>query len=217
MIFLCLGNSLTSGYPGYSPSIDGISKGFGNPKSQYEYWLKNFCLELLQEKKIKINNLKFINKGIPGELTNDIIRRIEIDMLNYIPKPNYSIILGGSNDLGWNLEVDEICENIIKLHKISRENNIISIGATIPPIRNEISIIDYNKKKKKLNNILKDYFKKKLIPFANLNKGMSDENGNLKKEYAYPDGLHFTVEGYHHMAYVIFEETIKSLIKSKFQ
>ena len=155
MIFLCFGDSLTSGYPGYSPSIDGISKGYGNPKSQYEYWLKIFCLELLQEKKNKnnseiISNLKFVNKGIPGELTKDLLRRIEIDMLNYIPKPNYSIILGGSNDLGWNLEVDDIYNTIKKLHEISSESNIISIGATIPPIRSEISIMDYNRKKKEL-------------------------------------------------------------------
>ncbi|MBY8983355.1 MAG: hypothetical protein KGD57_10420, partial [Candidatus Lokiarchaeota archaeon] len=148
--------------------------------------------------------------------TEDLLRRIEVDLVNYIPKPNYSIILGGSNDLGWNIEIKKIFENIKVLHKISRDNDILSIGATIPPIRSEMSMIDYNKEKIKLNEILKEYFRDQRIPYADLNYGMSDNNGNLKKEYAYPDGLHFTVEGYRQMANIILQDAIKQIIESKY-
>ncbi len=221
MIFLCLGNSLTSGYPGYSPSIDGITKGYGNPQSQYEYWLKEFCLDYLNNEFLKFNenskiNIEFVNKGIPGELTDDLFRRIDTDLIYYIPKPSYSIILGGSNDLGWNSDVDKIFNNIKQLHITSRNNGIISIGAIIPPIRGENFMIGFNKKKSQLNQKLKEYFIENNIPYADLNVGMADKNGDLKKDYANPDGIHFTVEGYYQMAYVIFKEAVKKIISSNY-
>ncbi|MBN1215542.1 MAG: hypothetical protein JXA99_08855 [Candidatus Lokiarchaeota archaeon] len=221
MIFLCLGNSLTSGYPGYSPSIDGISEGYGNPQSQYEYWLKEFCLDYLNNEFLKLNenskvNIEFVNKGIPGELTDDLFRRIDTDLIHYIPKPSYSIILGGSNDLGWNSDVDKIFNNIKQLHIISRNNGIISIGATIPPIRGENFMKGYNKKKSQLNQKLKGYFIEYNIPYADLDNGMADAVGDLKKEYANPDGIHFTVKGYYQMASVIFKEAVKKIVSSNY-
>ena len=114
MIFLCLGDSLTAGYPGYDPASDGISKGYGNYNSQYEFWLKDLCLEHLERKLGKIENIEllFVNKGIPGELTSNFLTRINYDLLSYKPKPNYSIIIGGTNDLGWGIPNEKIMENI---------------------------------------------------------------------------------------------------------
>jgi lysophospholipase L1-like esterase len=221
MIFLCLGNSLTAGYPGYDPAPNGIAHGYGNIQSQYEYWLKLLCLDHLERNLGSIddeiiNNLFFVNKGIPGELTSDLLRRIDMDLLNYKPKPNYSIIIGGTNDLGWDIPNENIFENIKKLHTLSRENNIISIGATIPPIRMEQSIISYKKRKIDFNEILKFYFDEKEIPYAELYNGMMDDEGNLMKKYAYVDGLHFSVDGYKRMGEIIFKEVIKKIIEKEY-
>ncbi len=221
MIFLCFGNSLTAGYPGYDPAPDGISLGYGNKKSQYEYWLKNLCIEYLEEKlgsidnKI-ISNLLFINKGIPGELTSNFLRRIDIDLLKTRPKPEYSIIIGGTNDLGWGIPNEKIFNNIKKLHELSREIGIISIGGTIPPIRMETSNILYNKRKIELNKMLKTFFSKNKILFADLYNGIMDKEGNLKKECSYVDGLHFSVEGYRQMGITIFKDAVKRIIEKKY-
>jgi lysophospholipase L1-like esterase len=221
MIFLCLGNSLTAGYPGYDPSPDGISQGYGNQQSQYEYWLKDFCFNHL-EKNLGvlddeiINNLIFINKGIPGELTRNLLRRINYDLINIKPKPNYSIILGGTNDLGWSIPNESILKNIEELHTISRSFNILSIGGTIPPIRMEQSYDSYNKKKIELNEKLISYFNKNDIPFADLYSSMIDNKGNLSEKFAYIDGLHFSVEGYKQMAKILFNDTIKLILEKKY-
>jgi len=218
MIFLCLGNSLTSGYPGYSPSINGISNGYGDEKSQYEYWLYNYCIEFLEKNLGKIDDyimedLKFINKGIPGELTRNLLNRIEIDLLNYSPKPDYSIIIGGTNDLGWGISNEKIFENIKSLHIQSKNKTIKSIGATIPPIRQESTSGNYHERKFRLNQELEAYFKREEIPYADLFNGMADAQGNLKPEYAYSDGLHFSVQGYKEMGLVIFEDVVKNLLE----
>jgi len=221
MIFLCLGDSLTAGYPGYDPAPDGISKGYGNYNSQYEFWLKKLCIEYIEAKGRKIveetsTDLLFVNKGIPGELTSNFLQRINYDLLSYKPKPNYSIIIGGTNDLGWGIPNEKIFENIKKLHEISREFNIFSIGGTIPPIRMEQSNKAYNKRKIALNKLLRVYFNDNKIPFADLYIGMINEEANLKKEYAYIDGLHFSVEGYKQMGTTIFKDAIKAIIEKKY-
>lgn len=221
MIFLCLGNSLTAGYPGYDPDPDGISQGYGNLKSQYEYWLKDLCLEHL-EKNLGtlndeiINNLLFVNKGVPGELTNNFLRRFEFNLLKIKPKPTYSIIIGGTNDLGWGVSNEKIFGNIKELHIISRDFGILTIGGTIPPIRSEQSYGSYNKRKIELNKMLKSFFKENEIPFADLYNGMKDDEGNLIKKCAYFDGLHFSVEGYKQMGSVIFKDAVKAIIEKKY-
>jgi lysophospholipase L1-like esterase len=221
MIFLCLGNSLTSGYPGYSPSIDGISNGYGNEKSQYIYWLYEYCLEFLEKNLGTVDDyimedLKFINKGIPGELTRNLLNRLERDVINYTPKPEYSIIIGGTNDLGWGIPINKILDNIKSLHNKSREKDIASIGANIPPIRQESTSGNYHERKVQLNQKLSEYFETQDIPFIDLFNGMANTQGNLKKEYAVSDGLHFSVQGYKQMGLVIFNDVIKRLLEAAY-
>ena len=69
MIFLCFGNSLTAGWPGYYPHSDGVSRGNGNIQSQYEYWLKGYCVEYIEKKKNKekvsiSKEIIFVNKTV---------------------------------------------------------------------------------------------------------------------------------------------------------
>ncbi|MFX1238896.1 MAG: GDSL-type esterase/lipase family protein, partial [Promethearchaeota archaeon] len=208
---------LTAGFPGFSPAIDGISQGYGNERSQYEYWLKKNCLLYLKKinldcKGLHSNPFQFINKGIPGELTSDLLQRISQDLVQRNPIPSHSIIIGGTNDLGWGINIKKIHDNIAKLHEISNEHGISSIGATIPPIRAEKASKSYKQKKILFNNLLKSYFKENSIACVDLYSGMSDEHGNLRKEYAYIDGLHFSVEGYKKMGELIFEKAIKNII-----
>jgi lysophospholipase L1-like esterase len=213
----CLGNSLTAGYPGYSPSMDGISSGRGNIKSQYQYWLNNLTEEFLKSRMEdlsdnQIPNLRFINKGIPGEVSRGLLNRIEPDLLLADPIPDYVIIVIGTNDLLWGTPKKDIFKNIKKVHSLCKESDILSIGATIPPIRNEISQRHYNKQKEELNGKLQDYFSKENIPYCDLYKGMRDQNGNLKDEYSMNDGIHFTVKGYKKMGEIIFNLTLKKVV-----
>ena len=66
MIFLCIGNSLTAGYPAYYPAFDGFSKGNGNFQSQYEYWLKNYCVEYEKITAVSETVMGYCNKSLPA-------------------------------------------------------------------------------------------------------------------------------------------------------
>jgi lysophospholipase L1-like esterase len=219
LIFLCFGNSLTAGYPGYNPHIDGITNGYGNLQSQYEYWLKKHCLELIEEKR-KTQNIKFeeelvfVNKGVPGDTSSGLLHRADRDLLSFKPKPDYSIIIIGTNDLGWSLSTEKIFNNIKKIHQISRENGILSIGGLIPPITRRAADPRWDIMRSDFNEDLRTFFNENNIKFTEYTY-MVDEEGYLKQENTSGDGVHFSVAGYKQMGYSIFENVIKSLLDDR--
>ena len=52
--------------------------------------------------KLKLVQVIIYNKGVSGETTSDMMRRLDSDVLSV--KPSYTIILGGSNDIGWGVD-----------------------------------------------------------------------------------------------------------------
>jgi len=219
MIICCFGNSLTAGYPGYNPPIDGVSRGYGNFHSQYEYWLKHYCIEYIEEKTGThatelAKNLIFINKGIPGDTSKGLLHRIERDMVNLEPKPRYSIIIIGTNDLGWGLSNDKIFWNIKKLHQISRENGVYSIGGLIPPVTKRGSTPHWTLIRSDFNDKLVTFFTEMDIPFTTYNY-MVDEEGYLKQDYTSGDGVHFSVAGYERMGYSLFQDVLKRMLDER--
>lgn len=209
MNLYCLGGSLTAGYPGYSPSQKKISNGEGIVESQYEYWLE----KLIKENFDKISSLRIINKGMYGEISSDLLKRINRDIIQTILTPDRCIIIIGTNDLFSKTSIEDILKNIKSLHEICHEHNIPTIGATIPPIQNEQEKEDYKEKKMTLNMQLESYFIQKNIPYCDLFNGMMDENGNLDEIFAVSDGIHFSVEGYKKMAKLIFYQALKEQLE----
>ncbi|MBD3196103.1 MAG: hypothetical protein GF317_13680 [Candidatus Lokiarchaeota archaeon] len=221
MKFFCVGNSLTAGYPGYSPSPDGISRGHGNYKSQYEFWIQE---EYNTHKELKISNstkkkqltLEIYNKGIPGENTKGLLNRINREIKLANPAPEYCIIIIGTNDLLWGNPISKILLNIKEIHKICQRNSVKSIGGTIPPIRAEQSQKFYQQQKKTLNEKLKTFFSMHSILYVDLFEDMCDKNRNLKEDFAISDGIHFNVQGYKKMGELIFHQAIETILTQKF-
>lgn len=216
--FLCFGDSLTAGWPGYFPAVNGYSLGNGNIQSQYEYWLKIFCSDYLEKEhgislKLTSKKLQFINKGIPGDTSSGLLHR-KHELIEHWPKPDYSIIIIGTNDLGWAQSREKILENIEIIHKLSRENEIMSLGGLIPPITKSASYDNWDKIKLEFNDSLRKIFSINMIPFTEYTM-MVDKDGYLLKEYTSGDGVHFSVEGYKHMGLSLFEEVIKSILEKE--
>jgi len=219
MIFSCLGDSLTAGYPGYSPTLDGITQGHGNFHSQYEYWLMKYCLEFIEEKKGSLDTdlakkLLFINKGIPGDTSTGLLRRINRDVFNFGPKPDYIIIIIGTNDLGWASNSDRLLDNIKQLHKMSSEENITSIGGYIPPLTKQASSPQFDIVRSDLNEELRKFFVKNEILFTT-HSFMTDKEDYLQREYTSGDGVHFSVAGYKKMGYSLFKDVLKGILDNK--
>ena len=54
-------------------------------------------------------------RGICGELTGEMALRFRRDVLQQ--QPSHVVLLGGTNDLGWNVQPEEIMRNLVKMYE----------------------------------------------------------------------------------------------------
>lgn len=142
----------------------------------------------------KINNKRINNLGIAGINTHEY--------LDYILKKNYISKLGddvvlfcGTNDIvieGWSREntLDWIEKTADIINKINSKTRIFLLS--VPKVRGRMD---------RDNSLIEDlnvYLQQNLredIKFIDITTGLTDEFGNLSKEYT-TDGLHFTRSAY---------------------
>jgi lysophospholipase L1-like esterase len=195
---LGFGNSLTAGTPGYDPEY-----GWGDPKSQYGYWMLKFA------KREGWDNISFDNKGAPGELARWMPNRLNriLKSLTY----SYAVILGGSNDIGWQDTPIQIIKYLKDLWQIARENRIEVIACTVPPIGtiyHPIQSAQLN-----LNNLIKSSAKEiEGVTIADTYHALANSDGLLSYEYDSGDGLHLSIEGYKRMGKEIWEKSLHPLL-----
>jgi len=156
-----------------------------------------------------INN-PFINRGIGGQTTPQMLIRFKPDVVNLNPKA--VVILAGINDIAENtgpVTIENIAENIISMAEIAKANEIkVFICSTLPAIDFPWSPgMDPGPKVVKLNSILKNYCDSNNIPYVDYFSAMSDEKGGLKvPEYTTAEDLvHPNLAGYKVMEKIILK------------
>jgi lysophospholipase L1-like esterase len=156
-----------------------------------------------------INN-PFVNRGIGGQTTPQMLIRFKPDVVNLNPKA--VVILAGINDIAENtgpVTIENIAENIISMAEIAKANEIkVFICSTLPAIDFPWSPgMDPGPKVVKLNSILKNYCDSNNIPYVDYFSAMSDEKGGLKvPEYTTAEDLvHPNLAGYKVMEKIILK------------
>ena len=156
-----------------------------------------------------INN-PFVNRGIGGQTTPQMLIRFKPDVVNLNPKA--VVILAGINDIAENtgpVTIENIAENIISMSEIAKANEIkVFICSTLPAIDFPWSPgMDPGPKVVKLNSILKNYCNSNNIPYFDYFSAMSDEKGGLKvPEYTTAEDLvHPNLAGYKVMEKIILK------------
>jgi lysophospholipase L1-like esterase len=188
---ITFGNSLTVGYQSPSPQ-----NPMGKP-TPYGRFLK----ELIG------NSVEIVIKGTSGELTGAMVIRLDRDVIS--KRPDYVIILGGSNDLGWGAHPSEIMRNLVTMYERARSASIQPISVTIPSIRGFDPLIP---PRHVLNNLIIEYCQAKQQPFVDLFTATSEpETLRLAEKYS-NDGLHLTTEGYRLLAELLYNEVFKTVI-----
>lgn len=193
IIIVALGDSLTLGYQ--NPFLDPL------------YQEETPYTDILQEK--LGNNVKIYNKGVCGELTRDMLSRFERDVLSY--KPDYVIILGGSNDLGWGFTPSEICKNLFRMYKMAKNFKIEPVACTVPSILHFDELIP---PRIRLNSLIKEFTKKNNLLFVDLFSALSDPKTKRLNEEFSSDGLHLNRAGYQIMGETICQVLSQQILKS---
>ncbi|MDD4171842.1 MAG: SGNH/GDSL hydrolase family protein [Syntrophomonas sp.] len=162
---VCLGDSITWGFP------------FGPEYS----WVRMLDDALEGE---------FINQGINGNTTSDMLRRFDRAVLKY--NPSHVIIMGGINDIMWRESFDRITLNLKTMAEKAGAEGIKVIlgtptGVDDPEVERLLT---------RIRSWIKNYASQNDIPVIDFAAAFFDSNGQIRTELLLADGGHPTQDGY---------------------
>jgi lysophospholipase L1-like esterase len=155
----------------------------------------------------------YINRGISGQTTPQMLVRFRADVINLDPK--IVVILAGTNDIAGNTgfsTLEMIMENIISMTELAKANNVKVILCSVLPAFDYPWKTGLNPSEKiaKLNEMIKQFAETNGIIYLDYYSSMVDERKGLKSEFSY-DGVHPNETGYKIMA-PLAEEAIKNAL-----
>jgi lysophospholipase L1-like esterase len=169
-------------------------------------------------------NQPYVNRGISGQTTPQMLLRFRPDVINL--KPKVVVILAGTNDISGNTgptTLAAVQNNLTSMVELAHVNGINVVIASVLPIS------DYNKNREgvaiirsvlrppaqilALNEWIKKYCAEKGLVYLDYFTATADEKGFLKEDIA-NDGLHPNAKGYEVMK-PLAEAAIKTALKKK--
>jgi acyl-CoA thioesterase-1 len=202
IVIVCFGDSLTAGFQ--SPTSE-------NPmgrETPYGYYLQEW-LGVSTEIQVR---------GICGELTGEMALRFRRDVLQQ--QPSHVVLLGGTNDLGWNVQPEEIMRNLMKMYESALASQVIPIPVTVPSIRVDIAgggpdaeawIKHHLSCRAQLNYRIQEYALAKDLPWIDLFMAtVESTTGQLAAQYS-NDGLHLNTGGYRLLAQLLYDQVFTNV------
>ena len=156
-------------------------------------------------------NKPYINRGVSGETTQEMLHRFKKDVID--SKPSVVVILAGTNDIAENggpITLEEIFENIVAMTKLAQKNRIrVVLCSVLPaheyPWREHIDAVE---KIERLNAMIKKYTQKNRLIYCDYYSALVDERKGMKVSYS-EDGVHPNIAGYKIMEPIV-EQAIKT-------
>lgn len=160
-------------------------------------------------------NKSYINRGISGQTTPQMLLRFRQDVINL--KPDVVVILAGINDIAENTgptSLDAIFGNIVSMSELAKANDIKVVLSSVLPANsfNWNQEINPSDKVMKLNEMILLYSKKNKFEYIDYFSAMVNESFGLKKELGL-DSVHPNAKGYKVMEPLLEEAVNKVLGK----
>jgi len=160
---------------------------------------------------------QYINRGISGQTTPQMLLRFRQDVLNLWPK--VVVILAGTNDIAGNTgpsTLEMIEDNIHSMTELAQAHGIQVVLCSVLPA------FDYGwrpglepaQKIIELNKRIKQYANSQGAVYCDFHTAMTDERGGLPKELS-EDGVHPNVAGYDIMQPMVENAIARALLMWK--
>jgi lysophospholipase L1-like esterase len=118
------------------------------------------------------------------------------------------VILGGTNDLGWERKPSEIMRHLTAMYEQAAVAGVRPVAVTVPSIR---GFDDHIARRRELNALIAGYCVGHTLPCVDLFTATAEpETGRLALPYS-NDGLHLTTAGYELLARLLYEQVFKDL------
>jgi len=162
---------------------------------------------------IFFSNNAFVNRGISGQTTPQMLLRFREDVIDL--NPTVVVILAGINDIAENTgptTLENIFGNIASMAELARINHIkVVISSVLPafnfPWRPGIKPAE---KIAALNSMLKSYTAKNNFVYVDYYSSMVDERKGLQTKFTY-DGVHPNLVGYKVMEPLVVKAISKAM------
>lgn len=185
-LLVCFGDSLTAGYH--------VQAETGMPLPDVPYG--GFLQEWLGARgRVSV-------KGICGETTSDMMTRFSRDVIDV--DPSHTVILGGTNDLGWNVAPSTIMTHLERFYTMALAAGIRPVGVTVPSIRAEgrgggplpVWLQEHLQYRLELNRLITERCERLHMPCVDLFQATSEPPSSLLAARFSSDGLHLNDAGY---------------------
>lgn len=170
-LLAALGDSLTAGH---------VPSGWSVEYAPYTEVLR----ERLGER------IRLENFGLDGDLTGNMVVRYERSVVPL--EPDMLLLLGGANDLGWGISLEDILTNLTNIVAMARGAGAEVLVGAVPPIQ---AFEDLTRLRVELNDRLRAMCDEQGAVYVDLFAPLADDSGFLLGEYS-ADGLHLTEGGY---------------------
>ena len=159
------------------------------------------------------DNQTFINRGISGQTTPQMLLRFRTDVIEL--KPKAVVILAGTNDIAGNTplrDLEAVVGNLASMGELAKHQNIKVILCSVLPAS------DYPWRPGKnpdtkiplLNELIRNYAEKEDFYYLDYFTSMTDGNNGLKANYG-SDGVHPNIRGYRVMQKMVLKAIDKIL------
>lgn len=143
-------------------------------------------------------NNPYINRGISGQTTPQMLLRFRQDVIDLNPKT--VVILAGTNDIAGNtgpITLEQILDNIKTMSELAQTNNIeVVLSSVLPAYDFPWRPNSFPAEKiEKLNEMIFQYARQKGFKYLDYYAALVDERKGLPKKYS-GDGVHPNKTGY---------------------
>jgi lysophospholipase L1-like esterase len=139
-----------------------------------------------------------------------MVLRFRQDVLGH--DPDFVVVLGGSNDLGWGANPNEIMRNLLKLYTLARAAGIHPVAVTVPSVRAAGGVEEAGwmkeliAQRQSLNRLISGYCLAQGVAWVDLFSSTADPATLQLAADCSNDGLHLTTEGYRRFATLLYDE-----------
>ena len=143
-------------------------------------------------------NKPYVNRGISGQTTPQMLVRFRADVVALDPK--VVVILAGTNDIAGNTgptTLEMIVDNLKSMTEIAQANGIKVILCSVLPAYDYPwrSGLEPNVKIPKINALIKDYAEQNGVYYLDYFSALDNGKNGIDEKNSY-DGVHLTLEGY---------------------
>ena len=145
---------------------------------------------------------RFVNRGIGGQITSQMLARMKADVLDL--KPKVMVVLAGTNDIGRGVSTETIKNNLSMIADLAVAHDIQPVFASILPVSDYHEKSDPNYKRTparppsmilEMNVWIRRMCEARAFVHLDYFSKMVDSDGYLQAAVA-DDGLHPNAEGY---------------------